>query len=324
MTKQQKESTYLCTGGGNSARIGFLHPGGIATFVQVNVKQMNTSNAYTYRQIARAIEHLTANFREQPSLSELAEKANLSEFHFQRLFTEWAGVSPKKFGQYLTLEHAKTRLRNGAPLADTAYEAGLSGTGRLHDLFVSIEGVTPGQFRQAGSGIALLYGVFDSPFGDYLLGTINGKIALLHFLNEGDTPETILATAWPEATLQPESTPLQSLADQIFPAKESNGVIQKDRLPILLRGSAFQLKVWEALLRIPEGQLASYDQIADAIGQPTASRAVGTAIGSNPVGYLIPCHRVIKKTGLFGGYRWGVERKQAMLGWEAARTDSPS
>ena len=167
----------------------------MVTFVQVNVNQMNTSNAYTYRQIARAIEHLTTNFREQPSLSELAEKANLSEFHFQRLFTEWAGVSPKKFGQYLTLEHAKTRLRNGAPLADTAYEAGLSGTGRLHDLFVSIEGVTPGQFRQAGLGIVLSYGVFDSPFGHYVLGTIKGKIALLHFLSEGDEPETILVTA---------------------------------------------------------------------------------------------------------------------------------
>lgn len=282
---------------------------------------MNTSNAYTYQQIARAIEHLTANFREQPSLGELAEKANLSEFHFQRLFTEWAGVSPKKFGQYLTLEHAKTRLRNGAPLADAAYEAGLSGTGRLHDLFVRIEGVTPGQFRQAGLGIALSYGVFDSLFGTYVLGTINGKIALLHFLNEGDVPETILATAWPEAALRHEPALLQPLADQIFSSWEPNGAAREDRLPVLLRGSAFQLKVWEALLKIPEGHLTSYDRIAEAIGQPTASRAVGTAIGSNPVGYLIPCHRVIKKTGLFGGYRWGAERKQAMLGWEAARVN---
>ena len=285
---------------------------------------MNTNNTYTYQQIARAIEHLTTNFREQPSLSELAEKANLSEFHFQRLFTEWAGVSPKKFGQYLTLEHAKTRLRSGAPLADTAHEAGLSGTGRLHDLFVSIEGVTPGQFRQAGLGIVLMHGVFESPFGPYVLGAINGKIALLHFLNEGDDPEPILATAWPEAVLRPEPALIQPLADQIFPAGNLSptGLMAKDRLPVLLRGSAFQLKVWEALLKIPEGQLVSYDQIAESIGQPTASRAVGTAIGSNPVGYLIPCHRVIKKTGLFGGYRWGTDRKQAMLGWEAARTDA--
>lgn len=281
---------------------------------------MNTNSTYTYEQIAQAIEHLTATFREQPSLGELAAKANLSEFHFQRLFTEWAGVSPKKFGQYLTLEHAKTRLRNGAPLADAAYDAGLSGTGRLHDLFVTIEGITPGQFKQAGVGLALTYGVFNSPFGPYVLGTLNGKIALLHFLNEGDEPETILTTAWPEVFLLNDPTTIQPVADQIFPSTVLDNHPAKP-LSILLRGSAFQLKVWEALLKIPEGRLVSYDQVADAIGQPTASRAVGTAIGSNPVGYLIPCHRVIKKTGLFGGYRWGVERKQAMLGWEAARVE---
>ncbi len=283
---------------------------------------MNTNSTYTYGQIARAIEHLTTHYREQPSLSELAEKANLSEFHFQRLFTEWAGVSPKKFGQYLTLEHAKGRLRKGAPLSDAAYDAGLSGTGRLHDLFVSIEGVTPGQFKQAGSGLVLTYGIFDSPFGPYVLGAINKKIALLHFLNEGDQPETLLTNAWPEATLSPDPVSLQPLVDQIFPILGvTSDRLTAPQLPILLRGSAFQLKVWEALLKIPEGQLTSYDQIAEAIGQPTASRAVGTAIGANPVGYLIPCHRVIKKTGLFGGYRWGAERKQAMLGWEAARVN---
>ncbi|GAB4031968.1 bifunctional transcriptional activator/DNA repair enzyme AdaA [Spirosoma jeollabukense] len=288
---------------------------------------MNTNSTYTYQQIARAIEHLTTNFRDQPSLSELAEKVNLSEFHFQRLFTEWAGVSPKKFGQYLTLEHAKTRLRTGAPLTDAAHDAGLSGTGRLHDLFVSIEGVTPGQFKQLGSGLMLSYGVFDSPFGPYVLGAINAatiadKIALLHFLSDDDEPEMVVKTAWPEVMLRHDPDSVQSLADQIFPATNvATDIKSAQRLSILLRGSAFQLKVWEALLKIPEGQLASYDQIAEAIGQPTASRAVGTAIGSNPVGYLIPCHRVIKKTGLFGGYRWGVERKQAMLGWEAARVE---
>ena len=294
-----------------------------------NNKAMTTNSTYTYQQIARAIEHLTAHFQEQPSLSELAEKANLSEFHFQRLFTEWAGVSPKKFSQYLTLEHAKNQLRKGAPLVDAAHESGLSGTGRLHDLFVTLEGVTPGQFKQAGSGLILNYGVFNSPFGHYVLGAINGKIALLHFLNDGDEPEAILTGAWPEVALCQGTEAVQHLAKQIFPktamanigevGSNTDQPVPQQRLPILLRGSAFQLKVWEALLKIPEGQLASYDQIADAIGQPTASRAVGTAIGSNPVGYLIPCHRVIKKTGLFGGYRWGVERKQAMLGWEAAR-----
>lgn len=280
---------------------------------------MNASETYTFRQIAQAIDHLTTHFRDQPSLADLAGQVNLSEFHFQRLFTEWAGVSPKKFGQYLTLEHAKQQLRNGVPLSEAAHGAGLSGTGRLHDLFVSIEGVTPGQFKQAGVGLALTYGVFNSPFGGYVLGAINGKIAVLHFLNEDEKPATILATAWPGVTLRHEPTAVQFLADQVFPVAGS-GPTQP--LPVMLRGSAFQLKVWEALLKIPEGRLVSYDQIADAIGQPTASRAVGTAIGSNPVGYLIPCHRVIKKTGLFGGYRWGMARKQAMLGWEAARVNN--
>ncbi|MCY7355947.1 MAG: methylated-DNA--[protein]-cysteine S-methyltransferase [Rudanella sp.] len=282
---------------------------------------MNTNNTYTYEQIARAIEHLTTNFREQPSLANLADHANVSEFHFQRLFTEWAGVSPKKFSQYLTLEHAKNQLRFGASLAAAAHEAGLSGTGRLHDLFVTIEGVTPGQFKQAGAGLVLTYRVFDSPFGPYLLGAINNKIAVLHFLADTEIPEQIAAAAWPEATLQQDSVGLQSIANQIFPAVGAVALGSPKPLTMLMRGSAFQLKVWSALLKIPEGRLVSYDQIADAIGQPTASRAVGTAIGSNPIGYLIPCHRVIKKTGLFGGYRWGTDRKQAMLGWEAARVN---
>lgn len=280
---------------------------------------MNANSTYTYQQIARAIEHLAISYQQQPSLAELADRANLSEFHFQRLFTEWAGVSPKKFSQYLTLEHAKQQLRRGAPLTEAAYNAGLSGTGRLHDLFVTIEGVTPGQFKQAGAGLVLHYGVFDSPFGSYVLGAINGKIAVLQFLDENDQPDTLLATTWPEAARRHDPVAVRPLADQIFPVNTAPPVDTMKPLPVLMRGSAFQLKVWEALLRIPEGRLASYDQIAEAIGQPSASRAVGTAIGSNPVGYLIPCHRVIKKTGLFGGYRWGTGRKQAMLGWEAAR-----
>ena len=282
---------------------------------------MNTNNTYTYGQIARAIEHLTTSFRDQPSLANLADQANVSEFHFQRLFTEWAGVSPKKFSQYLTLEHAKNQLRTGAPLAATAHDAGLSGTGRLHDLFVTIEGVTPGQFKQAGSGLTLNYGVFDSPFGTYVLGTINEKIALLHFLAEPETPEAVVMAAWPEAKLTHNPQALSPLTAAIFSTIGTTPSAPEKPLHVLMRGSAFQLKVWEALLKIPEGRLVSYDQIANAIGQPTASRAVGTAIGNNPIGYLIPCHRVIKKTGIFGGYRWGPERKQAMLGWEAARVN---
>ncbi|GAB3543516.1 methylated-DNA--[protein]-cysteine S-methyltransferase [Spirosoma fluminis] len=282
---------------------------------------MNTANPYTYQQIARIIEHLIENFRRQPSLTELAEQVSLSEFHFQRLFTEWAGVSPKKFLQYLTLEHAKQQLRQGFPLAETAYELGLSGTGRLHDLFVTIEGVTPGQFKQLGLGLDVMYGVFNSQFGEYVLGTVNGKVCLLQFLEAHFSPETILATAWPEAVLHHDPQAVGYLAEQIFPTDLSASNDTSQPLRVLIKGSPFQLKVWEALLKVPEGHLVSYDQIATAIGQPSASRAVGTAIGSNPIGYLIPCHRVIKKTGLVGGYRWGTGRKQAMLGWEAARVN---
>lgn len=281
---------------------------------------MNANQAYTYRQIALAIEHLADHFREQPSLATVAEQASLSEFHFQRLFSEWAGVSPKKFSQYLTIEHAKEQLRQGVSLAEATYQVGLSGTGRLHDLFVTIEGITPGEFKLAGAGIRLNYGIFSSPFGLCVLGAIGGKICALQFLNEGDEPTDILRQAWPETKLCHEQRTVQPLADQIFPIVGNPAPAQP--LHVLVKGSSFQLKVWEALLKIPEGRLVSYDQVASAIGQPTASRAVGTATGSNPVGYLIPCHRVIKKTGLLGNYRWGERRKQAMLGWEAARVNA--
>ncbi len=278
---------------------------------------MNSNQVFAYRQIALAIEHLADHFREQPSLAAIAEQASLSEFHFQRLFSEWAGVSPKKFSQYLTIEHAKEQLRQGASLADAAHQVGLSGTGRLHDLFVTIERVTPGEFKLAGAGVRLIYGIFDSPFGSYVLGAIQGKICVLQFLNTGDEPIDLLRQAWPEAELCHEQLLVQPLADQIFPVIGNQAPTQP--LNVLAKGSSFQLKVWEALLKIPEGRLASYDQVASVIGQPTAARAVGTAIGSNPVGYLIPCHRVIKKTGLLGNYRWGERRKQVMLGWEAAQ-----
>ncbi|MBO0933711.1 methylated-DNA--[protein]-cysteine S-methyltransferase [Fibrella aquatilis] len=281
---------------------------------------MQTASPYTYGQIAGAIEHLSAHFQEQPSLAELADRANLSEYLFQRLFSEWVGVSPKKFGQFLTLDHAKAQLRAGQSLLATAHDAGLSGTGRLHDLFVTIEGVTPGQYKQAGAGLTLTYGTFEGRFGSYVLGAIDGKVAVLQFLADTDSPEAVVRQVWPYATLNHAPAALQPLADAVFD-RSSTGSLTAALLPIsvLMRGSAFQLKVWEALLKIPEGALVSYDQIATAIGQPSASRAVGTAIGQNPIGYLIPCHRVIKKTGLFGGYRWGMARKQAMLGWEAAQ-----
>ena len=282
---------------------------------------MQTASPHTYAQIAQAIEHLSAHFQQQPSLTDLADRANLSEYHFQRLFTEWAGVSPKKFSQFLTLDYARHQLRAGHSVFHAAQETGLSGTGRLHDLFVTLEGVTPGQYKLAGAGMTLTYGQFEGRFGPYVLAAAGAKIAVLQFLTPADSPQSIVQQAWPNATLLADAQALQLLANAIFPGTLTHS--PTGRLPlisVLMRGSAFQLKVWEALLRIPEGAVVSYDQIAGAIGQPTASRAVGTAIGQNPIGYLIPCHRVIKKTGLFGGYRWGMARKQAILGWEAAQT----
>ncbi|MGA0557995.1 methylated-DNA--[protein]-cysteine S-methyltransferase [Larkinella sp. VNQ87] len=279
---------------------------------------MNTTETNPiYGQIARSIEFLTENFRQQPSLADVADRANLSEYHFQRLFSDWAGVSPKKFLQYLTLDFAKKRLRNGQTLAEAADAAGLSGTGRLHDLFVVLEGITPGQFKQGGEGVAIRYGLFDCPFGPYLLGAIGDKICKLEFLDEADATDaaslaTRFSAEWPEARLLPGLEELRPIAEGIFTLTD------RKPLRIAVKATPFQLKVWEALLKIPEGQVASYDQVAIAIGMPSASRAVGTAIGSNPVGYLIPCHRVIRKTGLFGNYRWGATRKTALLGWEAA------
>ncbi|WP_310587090.1 methylated-DNA--[protein]-cysteine S-methyltransferase [Tellurirhabdus bombi] len=271
----------------------------------------------TYQQIARAIDYLNHNFRQQPKLAEVAEQAYLSEYHFQRLFTDWAGVSPKKFLQYLTLDYAKGQLRKGLTLAETADASGLSGTSRLHDLFVTLEGVTPGQFKLAGEGLLLRYGIFDGPFGLYFLAALDEKICKLWFLDESEPVENLvqrLKAEWPGAKIQPDQIALETLARRIFVSGNS------EQLRLLVKGSFFQLKVWEALLRIPEGRITSYDQIATAIGMPNASRAVGTAIGNNPIGYLIPCHRVIKKTGLFGNYRWGAVRKTALLGWEAAQT----
>ncbi|WP_265990921.1 methylated-DNA--[protein]-cysteine S-methyltransferase [Larkinella insperata] len=279
---------------------------------------MNATETHpTYQQIARSIEFLTENFRQQPSLAEVADRANLSEYHFQRLFSDWAGVSPKKFLQYLTLAFAKERLRRGLTLAEVADGAGLSSTGRLHDLFVVLEGMTPGQFKQGGGGVTIQYAVFESPFGPYLLGAIGDKICKLEFLDEAEATDQArmtarFATDWSDARLIRDADSLRPLAHQIFTRTA------RQPLRIAVKASPFQLKVWEALLRIPEGQVVSYDQIAAAIGMPSASRAVGTAIGSNPVGYLIPCHRVIRKTGLFGNYRWGATRKVALLGWEAA------
>lgn len=280
---------------------------------------MNTvmSTSSTYPTIARAIQYLNDHFQEQPDLAAVAAHVHLSPFHLQRLFVEWAGLSPKKFLQYLTLDFAKKQLRSAQTLAEVAQDAGLSGTSRLHDLFVTIEGVSPGAYKSGGHNREILYGSFESPFGLLLLGQIEETICFLRF---GEDRESLLAELreeWPAATMVDRPAQLERHYAHLFSLQRPPQALQ-----LKLRGTPFQLKVWEALLRIPEGKCVSYQQVADAIGQPKASRAVGTAIGRNPIAFLIPCHRVLRQTGDLGGYRWGLARKQAMLAWEGVREES--
>ena len=268
-----------------------------------------------YNRIAKAIGFLRDNFRNQPALDDIAAHVGVSPFHFQRMFTEWAGVSPKKFGQYLSLEYAKSMLRtDGASVLDTALETGLSGTGRLHDLFVGIEAMTPGEYKNGGAGLVMDYGFVQSPFGEMLAASTAKGICHMAFVQDRASGIAALAAQFPAARLRAKTTVQHLAVQEVFGKK-------RDDLPSVklhLRGTDFQLKVWEALLHIPQGHLATYGDLAQRIGKPTASRAVGTAIGANPVAYLIPCHRVIQGSGHIGGYMWGPDRKAAIIGWEAA------
>ncbi|MGE8710289.1 methylated-DNA--[protein]-cysteine S-methyltransferase [Leptospira interrogans] len=270
-----------------------------------------------YQKIAEAIQFIQKNAISQPELDEVAKSVNLSPFHFQRLFTEWAGVSPKQFLQYITLQNAKSILsKPQTTLFDAAFETGLSGTSRLHDLFVKIEGMTPGEFKNGGENIKIRYSFQRSVFGNYLIASTEKGICNLFFY---DIPEeqivSELKEQWNRADIIEQMDENQNRVIRFFD-KTLNG---HEKIKLHLKGTEFQIKVWEALLKIPEGQLSSYSDIADLIRQENASRAVGTAIGKNPIGYLIPCHRVIKSTGGIGEYRWGSERKMAMIGWEASK-----
>ncbi|MBB3837989.1 AraC family transcriptional regulator of adaptative response/methylated-DNA-[protein]-cysteine methyltransferase [Runella defluvii] len=270
-----------------------------------------------YQRIEKAIRFIEANFQQQPSLAEIAEHVALSEFHFNRLFSRWAGTSPQRFLRFLTKEFAKERLAQSANLLDTTLEAGLSSTSRLHDLFVTYEAMTPAEFKHQGQGLTIHFGIHETPFGACFIAVTARGVMELRFLEEDEAEPLThsLQQDWINATWihAPEIT--QSTVNQIFDV--SHDAAQP--ITVLLRGTNFQIKVWEALLSIPKGQLASYEQIAQRIGQPSAHRAVGTAIGSNRIAYLIPCHRVLQKVGGIGGYRWGITRKKAILGWEMSQ-----
>lgn len=269
-----------------------------------------------YRRMAESITYLKEHFREQPSLEELAERASLSPFHFQRMFTAWAGVSPKQFARYLTAEYARTVLREEKPsLFDLSLDLGLSGSGRLHDLFIRFEGMSPGEYKQAGEGLIIRYSFQQTHFGQALVASTDRGICFLAFCDGREEGLDQLRNDFGRARLTEWEENWHRQAVAFIRGDE----LPRGSLSVHLRGTPFQLKVWEALLHIPEGGLTTYGRLAEQTGQPQAARAIGTAVGANPVAFLIPCHRVIRENGELSGYRWAPERKQMIIGWEAAR-----
>lgn len=269
-----------------------------------------------YARIADAINYMKLNFKEQPSLDDIAGVVGLSPFHFQRLFTQWAGVSPKKFIQYLGVEYAKGLLKvKQSTLLDAANEMGLSGTSRLHDLFINIEGMTPGEFKNGGENLVINYCFAESPFGKLIVASTAKGICHMFFEEDELQALSDLKSRFPNAKYHQVDDAMQQNALFIFQKDWKN----LEQIKLHLKGTDFQLKVWETLLKIPLGAVSTYGAMAESIDRPKAARAVGTAIGSNPVAFLIPCHRVITASGDTSGYMWGDTRKAAIIGWEAAK-----
>jgi AraC family transcriptional regulator of adaptative response/methylated-DNA-[protein]-cysteine methyltransferase len=271
-----------------------------------------------YERIEKAIRFLAENFHLQPSLRDIAGNIHVSEFHFQRLFSRWVGISPKRFLQFLTKEYAKTLLEKSINLLDVTYESGLTSPGRLHDLFVSCEAVTPGEYKTKGAGLEIAYGYHATPFGECMLAKTERGICGLSFVQNHDRQPVFasLKCRWQHAELIENPDVTRALVKRIFKLPEEKN---STPLHLVLNGTNFQIKVWEALLKIPMGAVVSYEDVAAHIGMPKAARAVGNAVGRNPVSFVIPCHRVIRKTAEFGNYGGGVARKLAILGWEAVR-----
>jgi AraC family transcriptional regulator, regulatory protein of adaptative response / methylated-DNA-[protein]-cysteine methyltransferase len=279
---------------------------------------MTEQNQIDYYRIARAIEYIIQNFKNQPDLEEIASEINVSPSHFQRMFTEWAGVSPKKFLQFVSIGYAKNLLKEKSPsLFDTALETGLSGNGRLHDLFINIEGMTPGEYKNGGENLTICYSFNETLFGKIIIASTQKGICHLAFADDDEIALQTLNNTFPKADLINKSVLPHNNTLKIFNADWNN----LEQTKLHLKGTEFQLKVWEALLKIPMGQLTSYGNLAKKIGNPNASRAVGSAIGDNPVAFLIPCHRVIQSSGIIGQYHWGSIRKTAIIGWEAAKVN---
>jgi AraC family transcriptional regulator of adaptative response/methylated-DNA-[protein]-cysteine methyltransferase len=283
-----------------------------------------------YIRIESALNYLTLRAESQPTLADVAEHVGLSEHHLQRLFTRWAGISPKRFLQFQTIESAKSLLRESRSVLDTTYSTGLSSGGRLHDLFITLEAVTPGEYKTGGAGLRIARGFHESPFGECLIATTERGICGLSFVVDADRDAATaeLAERWPGATFVDDQRGTHAVAERVFSAWKGEWASSDETktpapLSLLVRGTNFQVRVWEALLRIPAGAVSTYEEVASAIGQSTATRAVASAIARNPVAYLIPCHRVIRKSGAFGDYHWGATRKVAMLMRERAPGSEP-
>lgn len=267
-----------------------------------------------YIRIEKAIKFLDANRLEQPSLEAVAEHVGLSRFHFQKLFTRWTGVSPKKYLQHLTLGRAKEILSSSASVLEASYEVGLSGPSRLHDLFVSTESITPGEFKSSGEGVRIRFGFHDTPFGECVTGHTDRGLCALEFIDDRYKALESLGSKWQRAEFIHDQSAGAEDVSRIFYAREGN-------IKLFLKGTGFQLKVWEALLKIPEGNLVSYGDVAAYIGCASSQRAVGNAAGQNPIGYLIPCHRVLRSNGTISGYRWGPDKKRVIMAYESIRSE---
>jgi AraC family transcriptional regulator, regulatory protein of adaptative response / methylated-DNA-[protein]-cysteine methyltransferase len=280
------------------------------------MQPMNTD--LNYSRIAKAIGYLEKNFKQQPDLDEVAEKVHLSPFHFQRLFTDWAGISPKRFLQYLTVDFLKDKLQDSKNLIHAAESAGLSSQSRVYDLFTTLEAVTPQEYKESGGGLHIEYGLHDTPFGTALIGVTTRGICWLSFLPMDAAPQeeiNKMKQHWNNSLFHQDQLLTLSFIEQIFSmASQSN-----QKLHVFVKGTNFQVKVWEALLRLPLGSVTTYQGIAQQIENPKAMQAVGSAVGSNHIAYLIPCHRVIRKDGVLGEYRWEATRKKSIIGWEMAK-----
>lgn len=276
-----------------------------------------SQSALDYARIEQAIQFIANHFTDRPTLAAMADHVHLSPFHFDRMFTRWAGISPQRFLRFLTKEYAKQVLIESGDVLTATDAAGLSSTSRLYDLFVTYEAMTPAEYRALGTGLLIRYGFAPTPFGECLLGRTERGICFLNFqpVAERATALAQLQATWDRAVLVPDELGTAAVVAQLFTPAAGGGSAPH----LLLKGTNFQIKVWEALLRIPPGRLVSYRDVAAAIGQPGAGQAVGGAVGANNIGYLIPCHRVIQQHGGLGGYRWGTPRKQVLLGWEAAQ-----